>query len=101
MDMETVDYAALLIKPLRWLAMLFALYVIAVVFIRLSGVLNRPSCPNCGKKLKRSKRRRKDKILKNVSFGILSVKRFRCYTCYWEGIGFRNDEKVGSENELE
>ena len=101
MDIESVDYVVLFVKPLPWLATLIVLYLITLILIRTSGILNRHSCPNCGKKIKRSKRRRNDKILKKVSLGILPVKRFRCYGCYWDGVGFRNDKKEDSKIELE
>jgi len=98
MDIKSLDYLVLFVKPLSWLTALIVLYLITLILSMTSGILNRHSCPNCGKKIKRSKRKRNDKIIEKVSFGILPVKRYRCYACYWEGIGLNHDEKLGSEN---
>lgn len=87
--MPMVDYTALAFAFLKWvIAILGFLFSIAIV-IRLSGVLNLTTCPDCGEKLKRSKRRTNDKTLQLMALGLLPVKRYRCYACYWDGIGFR------------
>lgn len=100
MDVPMVDYAALVFAFLKWVFAILGLLFLIAIAIRLSGVLNLTVCPDCGKKLKRSKRRSNDKKLRLLALGLLPVKRYRCYSCYWDGIGFRvlDDETIEDQN---
>lgn len=85
MTPSEIDYFAFSLLLLRWLAIVFALYIIILLVFRVSNYYKIAKCPNCAGELKRSQRTASDRFLKTVSFGILPVKRYRCYTCYWEG----------------
>lgn len=83
-----VDFGALIQLVIRWLAILLALYLFAMVFIRMSKLYKITRCPNCGGELKRANRTTGDRMLNTFSFTLLPVKRYRCYVCYWEGRAF-------------
>ncbi len=72
----------------QWLATFFVLYILLMIGLRVSSLYKFSQCPNCGGELKRSQRKGPDKMINSLSLGILPVKRYRCYTCYWEGLAF-------------
>ena len=85
MSPSEIDYVAFSLLMLRWFAAFFAVYLVILVLLRFSNYYRLTRCPNCAGELKRSQRTASDRLLKTTSFGILPVKRYRCYTCYWEG----------------
>ncbi|MFM1876347.1 MAG: hypothetical protein RL266_2084, partial [Bacteroidota bacterium] len=80
-----IDYAAFAFMLLRWTAILFVVFIVVVIGLRLSNYYKIRRCPNCGGELKRSQRSAGDKLIESITLGILPLKRYRCYTCYWEG----------------
>jgi|GEM_PF-1282768 len=99
-----VDFGALFQLIIRWLAILLGLYLIAIVFLRMSRLYRITRCPNCGGELKRANRTAGDRMLNTFSFTLLPVKRYRCYVCYWEGRAFDIKgrlKKASSETEPE
>ena len=85
MSASEIDYAAFFLLLSKWLLGLFAVYVLILMVIRMSNYYRVSRCPNCAGELKRSQRNGSDRFLNSVSLGILPIKRYRCYTCYWEG----------------
>lgn len=63
-------------------------YVSVFVLLRISKYYRLTKCPVCAQKLSRQRRTGKEKWINRLSLGILSVKRYRCYSCYWEGQAF-------------
>jgi len=72
---------------LKYFTIVLGLHLSIVLIIRFSGVLKITVCPDCGKKVSRLKRKSNDKTITRLSLGILPVKRYRCFICYWQGIG--------------
>jgi len=68
-------------------------YVVLLLVVRGSRYYRLEKCPKCGGRLSRHKRRRLDKWTARLSLGILPVKRYRCYQCYWEGQAFNMERK--------
>jgi uncharacterized protein with PIN domain len=93
MDVPMVDYTALLFALLKWVLAILSFLILIAIVVRLSGVLNLTVCPSCGEKLKRAKRKSQDKRVRLLALGLLPIKRYRCYACYWDGIGFRVFDK--------
>lgn len=89
MDVPMVDYTALAFAAFKWLFAILGFFILIVIIIRLSGVLNLTVCPDCGGKLKRSKRTSQDKKVMFLGLGLLPIKRYRCYVCHWDGVGLR------------
>lgn len=87
MDVNAIDYAALVIIGIKWLASVLGIYMLILLAIRFSGLLTVTVCPKCMSQLRRTKRRSVDKTIGKVSLGILPVKRYRCPKCYWNGVG--------------
>jgi len=85
MSPSEVDYFAFSLLLLRWFAMAFVVYLIVVVILRFSNFYRINRCPNCGGEIKRTSRGASERFTKTFSLGILDLKRYRCYTCYWEG----------------
>ena len=86
MNPSEIDYGAFALLVGRWIVVFLVLYLIVIIGLRISKYYKLAQCPNCGGELKRSQRKGQDKMINNFSFGILPVKRYRCYTCYWEGL---------------
>lgn len=72
----------------RQLLVIVAIYFVIIFLLRMSGYYRLKGCPECGNDLKRSQRTLSDKLLTRFSVGILPLKRYRCYSCYWEGAAF-------------
>ncbi len=85
MGPSEVDYYAFTIMLLRWFGMLFAGYVILILMLRISNYYRIKRCPNCSGELKRAQRTGSDRFVTLTTLGIIPLKRYRCYTCYWEG----------------
>lgn len=85
MSIIDIDFNALFLQILKGAAVLFVLYIFVLIALRLSNYYKITQCPDCGGRLKRSHRSSSDRIIRTFSFGILPIKRYRCYTCYWEG----------------
>lgn len=93
----------------KQIVILIAIYFVVILLIRVSGYYKLNKCPECGHKLKRSSRSSTEHFAKKFSFGILPLKRYRCYSCYWEGAAFQipksesddtnPDEELVKENE--
>lgn len=98
MSPSDIDFVAFALLLLRWFAILFFLYIIFLFFLRFSNYYKIKRCPNCSGELKRSQRSSGDRLLKTLTLGILPVKRYRCYSCYWEGRAFdiKDKRKSGS-----
>ena len=77
-----------LLFVLKYFGIALGLHILVMLIIRFSGILKITVCPECGKKVSRLKRKPNDKTILRLSLGILSVKRYRCFSCYWQGIGF-------------
>jgi uncharacterized protein with PIN domain len=80
-----IDYTAFSIMLLKWIGISLVIWIVIALILRFSNYYRIASCPNCGGTVKRSSRGRTEKSLKFWSLGILDLKRYRCYTCYWEG----------------
>jgi len=93
MSASEIDFAALSVLLLQWFAVMFGVYVMFLVVLRMSNYYKLKHCPNCSGQLKRSQRKAGDRFLKTTSLNILPVKRYRCYTCYWEGPALEIREK--------
>lgn len=91
-----IDYFAFALMLLRWTGFLFVFYIIVIIILRLSNYYRIRRCPNCGGELKRSQRSTGDKMVNSITFGMLPLKRYRCYTCYWEGMALPNKSNKGS-----
>lgn len=85
MSASEVDYLAFCLLLCKDLLGFLAIYIIILLVLRVSNYYRVSNCPNCAGELKRSQRLASDRLINTVSFGILPVKRYRCYTCYWEG----------------
>jgi uncharacterized protein with PIN domain len=95
MSPTEVDYWAFSLLLLRYLGILFGGYLLVVIVLRLSNYYRITNCPNCSGELKRSQRGPSERFTKLLSLGILDLKRYRCYTCYWEGsaLDIKNNKK--------
>jgi hypothetical protein len=85
MSPSEIDYFAFAQLLLSWLAALFVGYVVLVLLLRVSNYYRLRRCPNCKGELKRSQRSGSDRLVTVLTLGIIPLKRYRCYTCYWEG----------------
>ena len=101
MSPTQVDYTALVRLFGQWMLIFFCVYILFMVIIRLSKYYRIKQCPNCSGELKRAQRTAGDRLTKTLSFGILPLKRYRCYTCYWEGpaLDIGNQKKPDSNSE--
>jgi hypothetical protein len=100
MSPSEVDYYAFTVLLLRWFAMLVAGYVIMVLLLRVSNYYRIRRCPNCKGDLKRAQRSGSDRFVTVLTLGIIPLKRYRCYTCYWEGRALEiKNAKVRSKDE--
>lgn len=88
-----VDHGALFLLFLNWLLGIFVFYLAVVIILRVSNFYRVRRCPNCGGELKRANRNGGDRAIEKFSFGLLPVKRYRCYVCYWEGRAFHIKKK--------
>lgn len=93
-----------------WLAervgIILITYLVVILLLRFSNYFRVAKCPTCGGKLSRHKRQGSDKWLIGMSLGLLPVRRYRCYACYWEGQAFEikknsktSEESASSEDE--
>lgn len=85
MSPTEIDYFAFAMLLLQWAGIFFAAYLAVVIVLRFSRYYKLERCPNCSGELKRSQRGPSEKLTKTFSLGILDLRRYRCYTCYWEG----------------
>lgn len=83
-----VDYGALTMIVAELSAMILTCYVIVLLVLRVTPYYRIKACPVCSGKLSRKKRASGDKWATILSFGLLPLKRYRCYACYWEGQAF-------------
>jgi uncharacterized protein with PIN domain len=83
-----LDVTAVFSNVAIYLAGVFVAWVLVCVLLRFSNYYRLKKCPVCGQKLSRQRRTGKEKWLNRLSLGILSLKRYRCYSCYWEGQAF-------------
>lgn len=83
-----VDSVALLTIIAKYVGIVLGIYVLILLMLRFSKYFRITLCPVCNGKLSRHKRTVAEKRLTRYSFGILPVKRYRCYSCYWEGQAF-------------
>lgn len=88
MILAEVDIFGAVIFFGRQLLVIVAIYFVIIFLLRMSGYYRLKGCPECGNDLKRSQRTLLDKLLTRFSVGILPLKRYRCYSCYWEGAAF-------------
>ena len=102
MSASEIDYIAFLLLLSKYLLGFLALYVVILLVLRMSKYYKASNCPNCAGELKRSQRKASDRLINNISFGILPIKRYRCYTCYWEGQALEiqtHNKRYDSENQ--
>ena len=102
MSVSEIDYLAFFLLLSKYLLGFLALYVAILLLLRMSKYYKVSTCPNCAGELKRSQRKGSDRLINSISFGILPIKRYRCYTCYWEGqaLEFQSQNKrYDSENQ--
>jgi uncharacterized protein with PIN domain len=83
-----VDTIALMKFLAAQVAIVVAIYFVILFLLRISNYYRITRCPVCGGALSRHKRKGLEKWMIAFSFGILPVKRYRCYSCYWEGQAF-------------
>lgn len=94
-----VDYVSLLKAVGIQTVVILSIYIILLLFLRWSKFYRLTTCPECNSRLRRKKRNSIDKWVPIFTLGILPVKRYRCYACYWEGQSFKlpTDPKKGQE----
>ena len=85
MSASEIDYVAFFLLLSQYALGFLALYIVILLVLRFSNYYRVNNCPNCTGELKRSQRNGSDRMMNAISFGILPIKRYRCYTCYWEG----------------
>lgn len=51
-------------------------------------------CPRCNNYSFRIMRKTSDRIIDVATLGLLSVKRFKCFYCYWEGRVVKNSFEI-------
>lgn len=97
MSPSEIDYWAFSLLLLRYFGVMFGGYLLVVIVLRISNYYRINSCPNCSGELKRSQRGPTERFTKLFSLGILDLKRYRCYTCYWEGsaLDIKSNKKRG------
>ncbi|MFC2175812.1 hypothetical protein ACFLR1_02425 [Bacteroidota bacterium] len=97
--MILLEINILLIEALiKWVSVFLSFYLGFLLIMRVSKYYKIKVCPYCGSELKRTQRTPRDKAIAKFSFGILPIKRYRCYTCYWEGQAF-DIRKEGEDEE--
>jgi len=91
-----VDNEALFKVIAVQVGIVLGIYLILLLLLRMSNYFRITQCPACGGKLSRHKRNSKDKWLIIFALGMLPIKRYRCYACYWEGqaFEFKKEPKV-------
>ena len=100
MSASEIDYVAFFLLLSKYLLGFLAVYIVILLVLRMSKYYKVSNCPNCAGELKRSQRSASDRLINNISFGILPIKRYRCYTCYWEGQALEiRAQKQRSESE--
>lgn len=92
-----IDYAAFGMLLLKWLGSAAVLGFIVILILRFSNYYRIERCPNCGSEVKRTSRGSTERMLKFWTFSILDLKRYRCYTCYWEGSALPIKNNKGQE----
>ena len=95
------DYSPLILKLLKWGGLILGFQLVVAAAIRLSGVFTLTVCPKCESKLKRSKGKRKERNIRLFGLGLLPVRRYRCYTCYWEDVGIKLNEQEPTSKSAE
>ena len=100
MLLTSIDLIDVAIFAGKQVLIVIALYLGVILVIRASGYYKLKKCPECGGKLKRASRGSSERMTKSFSFGLLPLKRYRCYSCYWEGAAFEI-KKSDSETEEE
>jgi len=83
-----LDLNALFSNAATYVFAVLLVYVLVMFLLRMSKYYRLRKCPVCAQKLSRQRRTGKEKWINRISLGILSVKRYRCYSCYWEGQAF-------------
>jgi uncharacterized protein with PIN domain len=89
MFLAAIDNLDVVFFVARQLLIIACIYIAIILLIKVSGYYNLNKCPECGHRLKRSSRSSTEHLAKKFSFGILPLKRYRCYSCYWEGAAFQ------------
>lgn len=84
-----VDYVSLLKAFGIQTSVILGIYVTLLLLLRFSKFYRLTRCPECNSPLKRKKRNSIDKWVPIFTLGILPVRRYRCYACYWEGQAFQ------------
>ena len=94
-----VDYVSLLKAVGIQTVVILSIYIILLLLLRRSRFYRLTTCPECNSPLRRKKRNSMDKWVPIFTLGILPVKRYRCYACYWEGQAFQipTDPKKAQE----
>lgn len=100
MLLTSIDLIDVAIFAGKQLLIIIALYLAVILIIRVSGYYRLKKCPECGGKLKRSSRGSSERMAESISFGLLPLKRYRCYGCYWEGAAFEI-KKSESDTEVD
>ena len=95
MSASEIDFLAFFLILSQYILGFLAVYIVILLVLRFSNYYRVNNCPNCSRELKRSQRQSSDRLVNTLSFGILPIKRYRCYTCYWEGqaLGIKNQSK--------
>lgn len=75
-----------------------SVYLVFLLVLRQSKYYRLSKCPKCGGRLSRHRRSGLDRWTRRLSFGILPVKRYRCYRCYWEGQAFNIKDALRSKD---
>ena len=103
MFLSDVDLLGAIMFFGRQLLVVIAIYFVIILLMRMSGYYRLKSCPECGNQLKRSQRTLSDRLRTRFSLGLLPLKRYRCYTCYWEGAAFaiKKGRTSSSDNDPE
>jgi uncharacterized protein with PIN domain len=72
----------------KQLMVIGGIYITIILLMRFSEYYRIKKCPECGHRLKRSSRSSSERTITSISLGMLPLKRYRCYKCYWEGAAF-------------
>lgn len=70
----------------------FSVYATLLLF-RLTGILQKNACPECGGKLTRRKRSFNDKIIVGLTLLLLPFRRYKCVHCGWEGLRWKVEKE--------
>ena len=97
MFLAAIDILDVAFYVVRQLLIITAIYIAIILLIKVSGYYKLNKCPECGHRLKRSSRSSTEHLAKRFSFGILPLKRYRCYSCYWEGAAFQIPKKEADD----